>query len=208
MKNVLKALDAAQKEFPAIVKNRTAKMPTYSYKYSDLEDVVSGVTPTLRKHGLMFYQSGSIIAEKQALTTYIVHVESAETIDSHFILPSCSDPQDSGIAQTYFRRYALCAILGIVTEEDTDGAVKPAAKQPQQAQGDDIPHYPAPATKKDVSTAICPFGNNAGLSFAQVGKPQLDKDRAYWNETLAKKGEAPKGKLKAYLENINLYLGQ
>ncbi len=215
MKNVLKALDAAQKEFPAIVKNKTGSTGGRSYKYADLEDVVSGITPTLRKHGLMFVQGGSHVSNqaehKQILTTTIYHVETGEGISSEIILPSVSDPQDLGIAITYVRRYALCAILGIVTEEDTDGAVKPKDrdfKQPEMPRQDDIPHYPAPATKKDVSTAICPFGRDKGLTFAQIGKPGLAKSRDYWLAKLAEKDEAPKGALKTFLENVNLYLGQ
>jgi hypothetical protein len=32
-----------------------------------------------------------------------------------------NDPQGLGIAMTYIRRYSISAMLGIVTEEDTDG---------------------------------------------------------------------------------------
>ena len=35
--------------------------------------------------------------------------------------PTQADPQGVGISMTYMRRYALSAMLGIVTEEDTDG---------------------------------------------------------------------------------------
>jgi hypothetical protein len=34
-----------------------------------------------------------------------------------------NDPQGLGIAMTYIRRYSISAMLGIVTEEDTDGNV-------------------------------------------------------------------------------------
>jgi hypothetical protein len=210
MKAVLKALDAAQKEFPAIVKNKTARMPNYSYDYADLEGVVKGVTPTLRKHGLMFYQTGSIANDRQILVTHIVHLESGEEITSDFILPNCSDPQDSGSAITFFRRYALCSALGIITEGDADGQVKPkgGAKAPLV---DDIPQFtPPPQQQAKVSSTgisgfICPYGNLKGKTFLEVGKPALATQRTYWN---AKLKEPPKGKLKEYLDAINQYLGE
>ena len=36
-----------------------------------------------------------------------------------------ADPQGVGISMTYMRRYALSAMLGIVTEGDTDGEFNP-----------------------------------------------------------------------------------
>jgi hypothetical protein len=56
------------------------------------------------------------------LVTKLVHAESGQWQSSHAVVPlPKNDPQGLGIAMTYIRRYSISAMLGIVTEEDTDG---------------------------------------------------------------------------------------
>ncbi len=56
------------------------------------------------------------------LVTKLTHAESGQWQSSLTVIPlSKADPQSMGCAITYARRYALSAMLGIVTEEDTDG---------------------------------------------------------------------------------------
>lgn len=154
MKTLAMALMHAQKDFPSIPRGRTARVPTksggsYEYHYADLGDVVSAITPILHANGLFIRQIGVILEGKQALSTVLEHAESACTFTSHFMLPSTDDPQDMGASITYFRRYAICALLGIVTEEDTDGQQKPrdAAKAPQSPQEQTLPSFPSQAPK-------------------------------------------------------------
>ena len=54
--------------------------------------------------------------------TKLVHAESGQWQSSHAVVPlPKNDPQGLGIAMTYIRRYSISAMLGIVTEDDTDG---------------------------------------------------------------------------------------
>ena len=56
------------------------------------------------------------------LVTKLTHVESGQWQSSLAVVPlPKADPQGVGISMTYMRRYALSAMLGIVTEEDTNG---------------------------------------------------------------------------------------
>ena len=56
------------------------------------------------------------------LVTKLTHAESGQWQSSLAVVPlPKADPQGVGISMTYMRRYALSAMLGIVTEEDTDG---------------------------------------------------------------------------------------
>jgi hypothetical protein len=63
--------------------------------------------------------------------------------------PSKADPQGLGSAATYARRYALSAILGIVTDDDDDGnaSSQPIADRAAQAK-------PAPADDKPWLNAV------------------------------------------------------
>lgn len=209
------ALMKAQKEFPTIVKNKEAKGKSFSYKYADLAAVVKGVMPTLEKHGLMFYQAGTVKDGRQILSTCIAHPATSTIIQSDFLLPDCQDPQDAGGNITFFRRYALCAALGIVTEDDTDASAYKAKAPPQPQNSppfDDIPPFQPPGHNladsgpSNLSGFICPFGKNKDKTFESVDKAALVQDRVYWMAKLKEKNEEPKGRLKQYLDEINQYL--
>lgn len=114
------ALVKAQGELNAVHKD--GSNPHFRSKYATLQNIVESTRDTLRKHGLAVVQTfsdtdGTYIS----LNTTLLH-ESGEYISGTFSMrPSKADPQGLGSATTYARRYALSAILGIVTDEDDDG---------------------------------------------------------------------------------------
>jgi hypothetical protein len=84
------------------------------------------------------------------LATKLIHADSGQWHSSLAVVPlPKSDPQGYGSAQTYARRYALCAMLGIVTEDD-DGE---GAKAPQAAKKSKTP---APERAKTPETSTPP----------------------------------------------------
>jgi hypothetical protein len=118
MKNLFKSLAEFQQEVPVIHKATQG----YGYSYSDLPKIFSVINPLLKKHGLGFTQ----LIESENLTTILFHVETGETIESKMrlltdvALKGMNEFQVYGSQLTYFRRYALSSILGIVTDKDTD----------------------------------------------------------------------------------------
>ena len=61
------------------------------------------------------------------LKTVLFHVETGEMIDSNTLIPyvqlkGMNDFQSFGSGVTYFRRYCLSSILGLVTDKDTDAS--------------------------------------------------------------------------------------
>jgi hypothetical protein len=121
-----KALVGAQADFPTIKKTKKATIQTknggsYSYDYADLGDIREAVVPTLTQYGLVITQAPSVYGDSPALTTTLFHT-SGQWIESEMLLHiEKTDAQGQGSAITYARRYALSAILGIVTESDDDG---------------------------------------------------------------------------------------
>ncbi len=123
MKNVLKSLAAFQQEVKVIHKATQG----YGYSYSDLPKIFSEINPLLQKHGLGFTQ---LINSKDGLNylkTVLFHIESGEMIDSETLIPyvqlkGMNDYQSFGSGVTYFRRYCLSSILGLVTDKDTDAS--------------------------------------------------------------------------------------
>ena len=127
MKHLFKALAAFQQEVPVIHKGAKG----YGYSYADLPAIFEQINPILKKHGLGFYQA----LNESALKTVVFHVESGETIESNSVIPSdvqlkgMNDFQVIGSAVTYFRRYALSSLLGLVTDKDMDASGEQTKKQ-------------------------------------------------------------------------------
>ena len=93
--------------------------PFFSSKYGDLSSVWSAIREPLTGNGLCVIQAMEGHDDgRQILRTVLAH-ESGEWIDGHIaIKPSKDDPQQTGSAITYARRYALAAIVGIAPEDD------------------------------------------------------------------------------------------
>ncbi len=142
MKNLYKALADFQQEVPVIHKGTSG----YGYSYADLPAIFETINPLLKKHGLGFYQS----VNGTKIDTTVFHIESGEVITSSTDIPQnvqlskMNEFQVLGSAVTYIRRYALSAMLGLVTDKDTDASgeqIKTPTKQPVVAgqTGDDVP---------------------------------------------------------------------
>jgi hypothetical protein len=90
------------------------------------------IKPVLNNHGLVLLQGLDCIAggTKLALNTQIIDSFDGEKINFICPLPEMADPQKTGSAITYFRRYALQSLLALEAEDD-DGnyASKPTIKE-------------------------------------------------------------------------------
>jgi hypothetical protein len=120
MKNLLKSLALFQQEVPVIHKGSQG----YGYSYADLPAIFEVINPLMQKHGLGFTQS----VDGTKLTTTVFHADSGEMITASADIPmnvelkGMNAYQVLGSAITYMRRYQLSAMLGLVTDKDTDAA--------------------------------------------------------------------------------------
>jgi hypothetical protein len=135
-KNIYKALADFQQEIPTLIKETSG----YGYKYTDLPAIFETINPLLKKYGLGFTQP----INGTKIKTILFHCKSGETIESETDLPidslvyeendkkkfvlrgfeGMNKAQAIGSLVTYFRRYALSSLLGLVTDKDTDGTGK------------------------------------------------------------------------------------
>lgn len=128
MKNLFKSLAEFQQEVPVIFKGTTAGSGNFAYQYADLPAILNVINPLLAKHGLGFTQLTNHKEGVDYLTTVVFHVESGETLETSIRLMPDVELKGQNIFQsygsqlTYFRRYGLSQILGIVTDKDTDAA--------------------------------------------------------------------------------------
>lgn len=123
MKELYKALLAAQMELTGVVKN--AKNPYFKSDYADLKAVMDTVKPVFNSHGILVQQRNNNDGEPGTITvvTELVHAESGQSIGSRLTLPlKDKTPQAAGSALTYARRYALACIAGLYQEDDDGNA--------------------------------------------------------------------------------------
>lgn len=119
--NIYSKLLEVQKEIGAIKKEETN--PFYKSKYFDINGLLAAVKPVLNKHGLVLTQALSEINGKLALTTSLIDSgEKGIIISSTCPIQEGADPQKTGSAITYYRRYALQSLLALEAEDD-DGNV-------------------------------------------------------------------------------------
>jgi hypothetical protein len=123
MKHLLKSLAAFQQEVKVIHKGTQG----FGYTYADLPKIFEEINPLMQKHGLGFTQLINSQDGLNYLKTVLFHVETGETIDSNTLIPyvqlkGMNDFQSFGSGVTYFRRYCLSSILGLVTDKDTDAS--------------------------------------------------------------------------------------
>lgn len=117
--NLLKALAQFQYECPIIHKDTSG----FNYTYADLPKIISTIVPLLKKNGLCFSQP----LDGNSIRTIIYHVPSGESIESVTEIPlvelaKMNVYQSFGSGITYYRRYALSSILGLVTDKDIDAS--------------------------------------------------------------------------------------
>jgi len=128
---LFKSLAAFQQEVPVIHKGTQG----YGYSYADLPKIFEVVNPLLKKHGLGFTQLINSKEGENYLVTVLFHVESGESIESTTLIPqvelkNMNEYQSFGSGCTYFRRYCLSSICGLVTDKDLDASGEQVKKKP------------------------------------------------------------------------------
>lgn len=187
IKTLLESMVKAQAEFATLPKDKNG----YNYKYTDLDTVISTVKPVLAKYNLGFMQALTTLENgKSAITTRIFSA-SGEWIEDTMNLPDVSlakgnAAQNLGAAITYMKRYTLCAMLGISSDEDPDG--KPDGNvdynaRAQKQEQKKAPAKPAFTPKGGASTEEEVKEIKNLLDTTKDGKPIFSKEEviAYSN---------------------------
>lgn len=146
------ALARAQAEMPVAVFDATN--PFLKSKYASLGAVIQASRPILAKHKLSLVQfpvSGPNLGSEEAgaqvtarptcdyigVESILTH-ESGEFVSERICIPLIEEKgktkvQCAGSTLTYLRRYSWAAILGMYSDEDSDGSSPAQAFQPKPA---------------------------------------------------------------------------
>jgi len=117
---LFKAIADFQQEAPVLLKDTDG----YGYKYVTFDHIVAQIKPLLKKCNLGFSQ----IVEGRGLTTIIFHTETGESIQGNAEIPDIdmkgmNKYQSFGAGITYYRRYALSSMLGLLSDKDVDANI-------------------------------------------------------------------------------------
>jgi hypothetical protein len=169
---------------------RNADNPFFKSSYTDLAALSETILPLLAAEGIALVQGG----DGSTLDTILLHT-SGEWIRTSLPMPAESNPQKLGSSITYFRRYALAAIVGAVSEgEDDDGnaashtpARQPSAQPPATR--------PAPESAARPSAPAAPpasGGSPALLSVVYLDTATGEKNGKPWTRYTAKFSDGTK----------------
>ena len=162
------ALAKAQAEMPVAVFDATN--PFLKSKYASLGAVIQASRPILAKHKLSLVQfpisgpnlglanaAGQSFGDCIGVESILAH-ESGEFVAERILIPLTEEKgkskvQSAGSTLTYLRRYSWASILGMYSDEDSDGG---------SATGHPMP---TPSVPKKATTALPPppvkqFQNN------------------------------------------------
>jgi hypothetical protein len=129
-KTLLDAILAVQAAATTFAKDRTVTVKTknggeYSYGYTPLDTMVEKIGPLLTKNGLVWMTFPGRDSGGVPMLRYRLAHTSGDHLEGEMELvmdpDSRHDIQALGSAITYSRRYALGAVLNLVTEADDDG---------------------------------------------------------------------------------------
>ena len=121
------ALAELQADPPTIKRRSEGQVGTSrKFKYADLDAIWQATRDWRRRHGIVWSCRPNIVRFDngqltRAMSYELRHVKSEQIILGDYPLPATGEGQALGAAITYARRYAFCAVTGLITEDDTDG---------------------------------------------------------------------------------------
>lgn len=158
---LLRAIRVLQSTLPQIKRTRVAEVKTatgpYRYNYAGIVEVSEAMLPLLGNLGLVYICAPNLLENGRfVLECELVHEPSGQSRRALWPLPQeAKSPQGVGSAMSYGRRYVLCALTGLVTEEDDDAALAEAEARPSR-----------PSAQRQRATA--PSGRTAQRSRASA----------------------------------------
>lgn len=169
--NLVAALAAFQADLPTVSLDSTN--PHFKSKFTSLGNLTTTVFPKLAEHGLVYSATSSVRDDgRMIVKAQLLHEGSDDWLDAEFPVTQ-TDPQKIGSAVSYYRRYGLAMLTGVVADQDDDGNVA-SAPEPKPLQN----------VRQKAAQNAAPAGNR---SEAEGLKAQI---RAWIGEDEQRKAQA------------------
>ena len=168
------ALCNAQGQMGGAVKD--SSNPFFKSSYADLTSVIKAIKQPFADNGLSYTQFPVSNEHGVGVSTRLMHI-SGQWLEMEYTLPTVKkDPQASGSAITYARRYALQSIAGIPTaDDDAESAMLRGEKSEQEKYQDMIMDLmpSVKAIKDGIATGDYATANEAWKELSTTEKELL-----------------------------------
>lgn len=140
---------------------KDSKNPFFKNNYASLDAILEAIKQPLADAKLAVVQFPINEGNMVGVRTILLEETSGEMLEDKFVMTLAkNDPQGAGSAITYSKRYALCAVLGIATEDDDGHSASMSGKQEASFKASgltnhnsdkkSVPEYPGVAKKGDA----------------------------------------------------------
>lgn len=176
--------------------------------YSTLRDIWNAVKDALHDNGFMIMQSMSVheVSGRNILTTSLIHVSGLRE-NSRYLLPHFEEPQKAGSALTYFRRYCLAAMLGVVQEDDDAEGTHGRDSNTSHEKQTYIPSrsaVTAPTSSQEYRVGI-KTSRNFGKTLDEAGDASVLDEYRYWEVRLQKEHAPATGEVKRFMDAVSAW---
>lgn len=123
IENIMAAIQNVQQNAGTISKGSQGQVGSRTYKYAGLVETWEVVKPLMKANDLVAIQSPTVGSSGMGhlFGTTIYHIKSKEWIrETMPMILQKEDPQGIGSAITYYRRYMLTSMLGLIPDDDND----------------------------------------------------------------------------------------
>lgn len=123
IKEIMVAIQEVQQNAGTIAKNAKGQVGSREYKYANLNSTWEAIGALMETNHLVVTASPTTgdTSMGQYFETTLYHIESGEWISNTMQMAiQRDDPQAIGAAITYYRRYMLTSMLGLIPDDDND----------------------------------------------------------------------------------------
>lgn len=123
-KQIMQAIHNVQQQADYIKRESDGQVGSGKFKYANLTSTWEAVKQLLKENGIVVYQSptnGIGGVGGNLFKTTLFHLESGESVTEVMgMVITRQDPQAFGAAITFYRRYMLTSMLGLIPDDDND----------------------------------------------------------------------------------------
>lgn len=175
---------------------KDSENPFFKSKYADLESVWDSIRKPMSDNGLSVTQFPCTMENGvPGLETILIHASGQFISNTVPVVSIKQDPQSYGSAFTYFRRYALSAVVGQIQTDD-DGNQAQGSNQTKENQSES-------KISKNTSQYIIPFGKFKGKGLGEVNAEDLKSYAEYIRNTAEKDNKPLNDTVQELLERID-----
>ena len=132
---IMRAIQNVQQQAELIKRQSDGQVGAGRFKYANLTSTWDAVKQLLKENDLVIVQTPTHISGGQYFKTTIHYIPTGEEIvETMAMVLTRQDPQALGAAITFYRRYMITSMLGLIPDDDNDAREQRLATAQQKMQ--------------------------------------------------------------------------